>query len=81
MSTFTFQARWKEELVCTGAGGTFVLELSMGRLSAFLPTEDAWQKKAPTWARGLWPVLKLELEFWCKASKADLVIDESARVW
>src|SRR4030095_3513633 len=37
MSTCTFRARWKEELVCTGPGGTFVLELPMGRLSAFLP--------------------------------------------
>ena len=80
MSTSTFQARWKEELVCTGPGGTFVLELPMGRLSAFLPTEDAWQKKAPAWARDLWPVLKLELESWCRVSKADLVVDESAQV-
>jgi len=30
--------------------------------------------------RDLWPVLKLELESWCRVSKADLVVDESAQV-
>lgn len=81
MSTFTFQPRWKEELVCTGPGGSFVLELPMGVLSAYLPTEDAWKAKAPAWARHLWPDLKLELEAWCKKSKAQFIIDETAGVW
>jgi len=30
--------------------------------------------------RFIWPVLKLELESWCRVSKADLVVDESAQV-
>jgi hypothetical protein len=80
VSTFKFQPRWKEELVCTGPGGTFVLELPMGVLSAYLPTETAWQSKAPAWARDLWPVLKEELEAWCLANKATFVIDETASV-
>jgi hypothetical protein len=66
MSRFTFQPRWKEELVCTGPGGSFVLELPMGVLSAYLPSEVAWRSKAPAWARELWPVLKVELEAWCE---------------
>lgn len=36
MSVFEFKARWKEELVCTGPHGSFVLELAMGRLTAYL---------------------------------------------
>lgn len=80
MSTFTFNPRWKEELICTGPGGTFVLELAMGVLTAFLPTEDVWRSNAPAWARDLWPVLKTDLEAWCENSKVRLVIDESATV-
>jgi len=58
---FEFQPRWKEELVCTGPGGTFVLELPMGVLSAYLPTEAVWQEKAPVWSRALWSELHDEL--------------------
>jgi hypothetical protein len=81
MNTFQFEPRWKEELVCRSPGGSFVLELPMGILSAYLPTEDSWQEKSPPWARDLWPVLKLELEAWCKANKARLFIDASAGVF
>lgn len=81
MSTFKFQARWKEELVCTGPGGTFVLELPMGVLSAYLPTEDVWKQKAPDWAKNLWPTLRAELEQWCAANKAQFVIDPTAGVF
>ena len=81
MSTFTFQPRWKEELVCTGTGGSFVLELPMGVLSAYLPTEDVWKQKSPPWARDLWPILRTELEEWCTENKAQFFIDESAGVF
>ena len=81
MSTFTFQARWKEELVCTGPGGTFVLELPMGVLSAYLPTETAWKDKSPAWAHDLWPVLRTELEQWCVENKAQFFIDPTAGVF
>ena len=81
MSTFTFQPRWKEELVCTGAGGSFVLELPMGRLTACLPTETAWKDKAPAWAHDLWPVLKVELEAWCRSNRAQFVLDHKAGVY
>lgn len=81
MAVFTFKPRWKEELICTGPGGSFILELSMGILSAYLPTETGWSAKSPPWARELWPVLKLELEEWCSRNGARFFIDESAAVW
>lgn len=81
MHTFKFQARWKEELICTGPGGSFVLELPMGILSVYLPTENVWCTKAPEWARDLWPVLKTELEAWCIENKARFFIDETAGVF
>ena len=33
---FRFHPRWKEELVCTGPGGSFILELPMGELCAMI---------------------------------------------
>jgi hypothetical protein len=78
---FKFQPRWKEELVCTGPGGIFVLELPMGVLSAYLPTEEIWRSRAPSWAIELWPTLKTELELWCKENHAQFFIHETATVW
>ena len=81
MSTFTFHPRWKEELLVVGPGGEFILELPMGVLSAYLPTQEAWQSKGPDWARELWPVLRAELEAWCNQNNAKFYIDASAWVW
>jgi len=78
---FHFQPRWKEELVVTADGGSFVLELPMGRLSAYLPTEAEWQRRAPGWAWSLWPNLKAELEGWCRENNAQLFIDPTADVY
>jgi hypothetical protein len=77
---FRFEPRWKEELIVTGPGGVFILELPMGQLAAYLPTEDAWGSKAPGWAVDLWPILKAELEIWCAANRAGLEIDPTASV-
>jgi hypothetical protein len=77
---FRFTARWKEELVVVGPGGSFILELPMGILTARLPTEQVWPTIAPVWAVDLWPALKAELERWCAASNADLEIDPTATV-
>ena len=81
MSEFKFQPRWKEELVVTGSGGSFILELPMGILSAYLPTEEVWTQKAPSWAKGLYPELKNELEAWYRENKAKFVIDATAGVY
>jgi hypothetical protein len=77
---FSFQPRWKEELVVTGSGGSFVLELPIGVLAAYLPTEAEWSRRAPEWARTLWPELKQELEVWCAKNNAQFHIDPSADV-
>lgn len=81
MNMFKFEPRWKEELVVTGPGGAFVLELPMGVLSAYLPTQSVWERKAPTWAKDLWPQLKQELEAWCVKNKAQFIVDETAGVY
>lgn len=81
MSVFRFEPRWKEELVCTAPGGTLVLELPMGVLTAYLPTEEEWRKRAPEWARELWRELKSELEAWCEANGAQFMVDPTAMVY
>jgi hypothetical protein len=81
MTTFDFAPRWKEELVCTGPGGSFILEFPMGVPSAYLPTEEEWARRSPVWAKDLWPVLRAELEQWCKENKAMFYIDPTAHVY
>lgn len=81
MAVFRFLPRWKEELAVTGPGGSFALELAMGRLTAYLPTEEAFRLKAPEWARELWPLLHDELRQWCRENDAGFVVDASAPVW
>lgn len=81
MSTFRFEPRWKEELVCTGPGGSFILYLPMGVLTALLPTEEEWQRRAPEWARDMWPQLHRDLQAWCRQNRAQLVIEPSAVVY
>jgi hypothetical protein len=78
---FHFQTRWKEELVVSGSGGSFVLELPIGVLSAYLPTEAEWKRRAPEWARSHWSELKNELGDWCREHNAHFHIDPSAHVY
>ena len=80
MGKFKFQAKWKEELIVTGEGGHFILDLPMGILSAYLPTEKAWKTKSPDWAKDYYIELKEELERWCFKNNAQLVVDETAYV-
>lgn len=61
-------------------GGQFILELPMGILSAYLPTESAWKTKSPEWAKKHYPELKEELQQWCMENKAKFIIDETAGV-
>lgn len=76
---FKFRPRWKEELVVQGPGGRFMLEFHFVG-AAYLPTEEAWQRKSPEWARPLWPVLKHELKTWCSKNQCNFHIDETASV-
>ena len=82
VTTFTFQTRWKEELVCTGPGGAFILDFTMGVEAAWLPTEEVWKQEAPEWAKALWSTLRTELEQWCAAHKCEFHISpQKGGVW
>ncbi len=79
--TFNFGPRWKEEIVCSCALGSFILEMPMGITSVYLPTEEAWQKRAPEWARPYYEALREQLKAYCREHKYPLYIDETAAVY
>jgi hypothetical protein len=58
-----------------------VLELPMGILSVYLPTEEAWGDRAPGWAKDLWPVLHDELQEWCQKNKANFFVHATAGIY
>lgn len=78
---FTFQPRWKEELVCSCTLGEFVLEMPMGVPSVYIPTEPAWLDLAPTWARPYWSSVYVQLATWCASHGFPLHVDSSASIF
>ena len=78
---FSFQPRWKEELIVSVADGSFMLELAGSPLIAALPTEERWRERVPTWAKELWPQLHLELAAWCQENNVTLAVEATAQVY
>ena len=77
---FTFQLRWKEELVCSCSRGSFVLEMPMGITTVYLPTAERWPAVAPGWAKEDWTVVHRELAAWCRGEQIPLRVDATAQV-
>jgi hypothetical protein len=78
---FTFQPRWKEELVCSCSLGELILEMPMGVPSIYLPTEVVWQASAPDWARPYWNSIHTQLKAWCALHDFPLFLDDTASVF
>ena len=78
---FTFAPRWREELVCTCPLGELVLEMPMGVLSVYLPTEEVWSRKAPAWAGPHWAAMHAQLTAWCRANRLPLYLDDVAPIF
>ena len=79
--TFHFAPRWKEELVVTGPGGSFILSFWMGIPTVNIPPEAEWRKRAPHWVQPLWTTLYEELAVWCQANNATLEVEKGASVY
>lgn len=58
----------------SGPSGSFVLELPMGNLFSYLPTETVWEQKDPPQAKALYPELDHGLEAWCKEKRQNLLL-------
>jgi hypothetical protein len=80
MNRVTFQPKWKEELVCTMDGTSFVIELTMGVATVYLPSQHKWEASVPDWARDQWERVKADLSDWCQQQDIPLVIDDQAWV-
>lgn len=78
---FLFAPRWKEEIVVTTNGGSFVLPFWMGSPTVELPTKERWPTVAPDFARDHWDALHKALEQWCRGSGAALEISGHSPVW
>jgi len=74
---FTFSPRWKEELLCSCALGSFVLEMPMGVVSVYLPSEKNWLAAAPEWAKPHWGLLETQLRQWCEQKGIPFHVDET----
>lgn len=79
--SFRFEPKWREELVCTCRLGSFSLEMTMGSATeVYLPTEEAWQTRAPEWAKPYWDQLHAQLVGWC-GSRYPLFLSETAPIY
>jgi hypothetical protein len=76
--SFEFTPRWKEELVCECAEGKLVVEITMGVLHVYFPSEARWKRDAPTWARMRYEEILGDLTRWCTAKSIPLTVDDSA---
>jgi hypothetical protein len=61
-------------------GQRFIIELTMGILTAFLPTQAKWEASAPEWARHQWVRVRDDLSDWCTKQKIPLIIEDNAWV-
>ena len=76
-----FNAKWKEELVCSTDHGEFSLDLTMGKLTVYFPDEAGFNSSAPKWAIGHWQEIHDALKAWCESASIPLVIEPGGDVY
>lgn len=75
-----YEPRWKEMLDGFYGKHKFVVELTMGRLHVYFPTEATWKQTAPDWAKDLWDQAQREASEWSREQGIRFDIDETAWV-
>jgi len=75
--SFKFGQRRRDELLCHAPEGSLVLEITQ---QVFLPTEEIWQRQAPSWAKGYWSIIHADLTAWCATEGIPLKVSETAEV-
>jgi len=75
-----FHIRWREELVCTMDGQQFVVEITMGELHVYFPTQKTWESSAPDWAKPQWERVRNDLIAWCEREKIPVDFEDNAWV-
>ena len=75
---FTFRPRWKEELVCTSDGGSFIIDMPWGIVTVYAPTRAAWEEQAQPWDINHYDTFIDELERWWRQINFPLAIVDDA---
>ena len=75
-----YEGRWKEELHGFAGDLHFIVELAMGRLHTYFPTEENWQSCAPAEAKNLWKNARDAAENWSQENDAAFDVDQGAWV-
>jgi len=78
---YTFCPRWKEELVCKTDQGSFVIDMPMGEVCVYAPTEVAWDRQIPHWNRNDYGNFIEELEQWCQAQQIPILKGDDAGIF
>ena len=79
---YTFEIRWKEELVCHYDGQSLNFGYPMGTSdrAVYFPSASRWPLEAPAWAQGHRSEILIALTSWCAAHQVRLVVDPEASV-
>ena len=72
---YKFFPKWKEELICQCADGTFILDYDMGSPTVYLPAKNKWATVAPDWSLEQWDTIYAQLTDWCSQNNVTLAID------
>jgi len=75
-----YQPRWKEILDGFVEHHHFSVEITMGDLHVYFPTEEAWNATAPEWAKDLWPEARDGAEEWSRKNAIPFEVDQAAWV-
>ena len=77
---FSYEPKWKEELIGTCGENSFAVEITMGKSHVYFPLESTWEQKAPAWAKGKWREAREQAEAWAQSHDIPFSVDEAAGV-
>ncbi len=75
--TIYYHAAWRETLIGTYEEHHFHVELTMGKLHVYFPSEQKWIKTSPEWAADLWKDAVDTARKWCEKEKIPFSIDDN----
>ena len=78
--TIKYLPRWKEMLDGIYGDHRFTVEITMGIIHVYFPTEETWERDAPAWAQGLWPQAKEDAQQWCAGNNTPFEVNPTAWV-
>ncbi len=75
-----YQPRWKEMFDGFLGDHRFTIEITMGVLHVYFPTEETWERSAPPWAQSMWACARDSAIQWADDNSIPFDIDHAAWV-